>query len=74
MHIDIVGAATPGELGDIAGGCFGRILGADSKRLLHTAAAQVYGRHRFLLRLAEMPQQVVERQPRKRALVSTCST
>ncbi len=61
VHIDIVRAAASGKLCDIAGGCFGCILRADCKRLLHTAAAQVYRSYCFILRLAEVAQQVIQR-------------
>ena len=40
--------------------------------LLDAAAAQVYGGDGLALLLAQAPEQVVQRQPRKRALVRTC--
>ena len=72
VHIHVVGPPSPRQLRDVA--CRG-LLGlrrGDRKRLLHAAAAQVYGGDSPVLGLPQMAQQVVERQPCKPALVSTC--
>jgi hypothetical protein len=72
VHVDLVAAATAGELGDVALRRLGSLAGRDGERLLDGTPAQVYGRDSLVLGLAQVPQQVIERQPCKCALIRAC--
>ena len=72
VHINVIGPPTPRQFRDVARGGPRGLCRGDRERLLHAASAQVYRGNGLLLGLPQVAQQVVERQPGKTPLVSTC--
>ena len=73
VNIHVVCPTPASQLRDVACRGLCSLGGRHCKSLLHAASSQVNGCNGLLLRLAQVAQQVVQRQPGKASLVSTCS-
>ena len=73
VHVDVIHLGSASQLDDIAIRSTFRLLCTEGKGLLHRAAPQINGSHRFRLRLPQLVQQVIEGEPGIPALHRACA-